>query len=592
MAVIGPLAALALLLVLLLGALYHHLRKRHEQHHTLIQWFRWLAGHPWDGVPRTNATWTRHATRTLTVTGHARAFWHRPGYWRFSSRTGRVMIALVIGYGLLVDRHATLVMLPVGLAALLTWNGFRGWGALMNYRFHREWVLPTHLAIAPLVGHPLSIPPKQWLDIGKDRATSTLLLPPGFTATELEKERIVTAVAGKLGMESPQPRWSPEGAEPKLHLVHKPAPPKLVGLTDIRRAIAEAGPHELVFGMGRGGQIVKVSVEQDSPHMGASIPSGGGKSVLAKLVGGQWLCKGGLVCVLDIKMISHPWARNLPNVAYGATRPLIHDILIYLAAELDRRNTVAYAATDYEGEVHANVGPPLLVLCEELNMTMSRLRSYWESIRGPNDPRRSPAIDAFETLAFAGRQVRIHLLMIGQRLSANAVSSGDVRENMGIRMLAGDTKKRTWEMLAPEHAMPAAVKALGRIQVVTGDAVRECQVARLSGAEARQLAISGIEIAAFPQDVPGVTAASHGLVRNGGPGQAGNPATTAGLPITPRGDVTLRAACIVLPIEHGTLKMWRWRYADFPRPTGKDGNADLFSLEALSAFMESRMVKS
>lgn len=589
-ALLLPGAALAALLVLSLWALYHHLRKRHQQHHTLVQMFRWLAGIPWDGGPRTNATWTRHATRTLTVTGHARLFWHRPGYWRFSSRTGRVVVIALTGYGLLVARTATLIMIPVGLAALLIWHGYQIWNWLTARRFHQEWVLPMHLALAPHVGQPLSIPPRHWIEIDRDRSHATLALPQGFTATDLEKDKIVQAAAAKVGMHAPAPRWALAGAEPKLHLTHKPAPPPQISLKDIRVALAQSKADEIVLGTGRARETIKVSVHQDSPHLGVSIPSGGGKSVLARLIASQWLYKGGQAIILDTKQLSHMWARQLPNAAYCDTRPLIHDVLVWLGTELERRNAVAVAAADFEGEVHAKVGVPILIVAEELNLTMSRLRSYWSMVRGPNDPIKSPAITALEDLAFAGRQVLLHLLMIGQRLSANAMSSGDVRENMGVMIVAGDVKKKTWEMLAPEHTMPAPSKARGRIHVVTGDDVRECQVAKLSGTEAHELALAG-SVIALPVTVPGSFEDKYGI--EGSAGQDGNRATGAGVPVTPQGDMTLRSACRILEINQGTLKMWRHRYrADFPLPTGKDGNADLFSLAELTAFMEQRMVKA
>ena len=83
---------------------------------------------------------------------------------------------------------------------------------------------------------------------------------------------------------------------------------------------------------------------------------------------------------------------------------------------MDRRNRVADVAADIEGNVNANVGPRIFVVAEELNTTMKKLRAYWRRSRESGDPVRSPALDALDEVMFTGRQVRVNVLMIGQRL--------------------------------------------------------------------------------------------------------------------------------------------------------------------------------
>ena len=85
--------------------------------------------------------------------------------------------------------------------------------------------------------------------------------------------------------------------------------------------------------------------------------SGAGKSVTARFFGAQMLYLGAILLILDPKRISHMWARGLPNVAYARDDEELHNALLWLAAEADRRNRVADMAADIEGRVNANVGP-------------------------------------------------------------------------------------------------------------------------------------------------------------------------------------------------------------------------------------------
>ena len=89
---------------------------------------------------------------------------------------------------------------------------------------------------------------------------------------------------------------------------------------------------------------------------------------------------------------------------------------------------------DAHGRVGGSVGARLFTLAEELNLAVPRLRAYWTEIREPGDPMKSPAFTGLGSGAFAGRQVLMHLILIGQMLTAEATGSRDssVKENCGI----------------------------------------------------------------------------------------------------------------------------------------------------------------
>ena len=80
---------------------------------------------------------------------------------------------------------------------------------------------------------------------------------------------------------------------------------------------------------------------------------------------------------------------------------------------------------------------------------MNRLRAYWNDIREPGDPARSPAVEAIEDASFMGRQVLVNIVFVGQKMSVRAAGSGEARETMGIRILGRYTAS-SWKMLVPE----------------------------------------------------------------------------------------------------------------------------------------------
>lgn len=302
---------------------------------------------------------------------------------------------------------------------------------------------------------------------------------------------------------------------------------------------------ELLWGLGKRSAVVSSSLSGDSPHVGLSMGSGAGKSVTARALLAQMLYRGCIGLVLDFKMISHQWAAGLPNVVIARRPAEIHEALIWLGGEVERRNEVALAGADLDGNVHAVVGARLLVICEELNATVSALRRYWRELRAGDRelPQRSPALEALDAASFMGRQVLTNIVYIGQRLSVKASGGdGDARENIGV-IGFGRYSPSNWKMLASDHPMPPKSLTPGRIQVVT-DRVRECQAVFMTAREARELALAG-EVAVLPAGMPGAArvpaSQMAGAVVLRGPDRPVVPETGPVVPALP-GRVTLSEA--------------------------------------------------
>ena len=531
--------------------------------------WRWFSGHPLDGKHRTDASWTRSSMKTLHPTGRVVRWHHLPRLHRGVIRTLATLATPPLAVGLATRPWLTLAVLGVLILALAL--AFRGRvrRGLLQWRHQRAWVRPLGRALAAELGTP----PTR-LVITPDRSRVIIGLGDEFTGGERERAAVTQAVTAKLAIEAPDAEWSLTGRKPQVTFTQSKPPPARVAFADIRQAIEDARAHEIVWGIGRRGEVVKNSVDTDSPHVGLSMKSGDGKSTVAKNAAAQLAFHGALLLVIDYKLISHMWARGLPNVAYAGTEEEITIALMWLQEEIRRRNGVALAGADIEGEVHSDVGPPVFVIAEELNATQDRLRAYWRAEGGKGRP---PAAEALDEAMFIGRQVRVHILQIGQRLSAKASGSGDARENLGIRLMC-DPSGPTWKMLGFDHAQPPPSGHKGRLQVVTAKTVREVQGAFLTGAQARAFATAGT-IAVPRADMPLVAVPGPGQLPDDG---AEQPSVLGHGPVVPAlpGAVTLSEAVragVFRSLE--AVRKERQRYREvFPAPVGQRGSADLFDI--------------
>lgn len=557
--------------------------KAHGPHR--LAW-RWLTGMPHHGKPLTDAGWNRPGMKAYSQTEHVRRWWYLPRRVRAVHRTVSTFFVLAVAWGLLCAPGVMLPILAIAAAAAVAYGCWRAVHWVQMYKHYRTWVGPAHLVAAPLVGIPVAADPGSWLEVAPDRSLVVAQLPPGWNGDGVAKARLVSTLTGKLGIEAPEVRWQLAGPKPRLEIMQSAPLPPMVTLADMMPAIEAAKPDELVWGPGKKDTVVKSSLSGDSPHIGLSMGSGAGKSETAKSLLAQQLHRGAIGLILDYKMTSHPWAKGLPNVVTAVRMPEIHKSLIWLAAEVGRRKEVAYAGTDMHGNVHADVGPRVIVVLEELNATVAMLRSYW---RETGEKGRSPALTALDEVSFTGRSVLMNLVYIGQRLSDKATGGGgDARENIGVIAFAR-YRPSTWKMLAPDFPMPPKTLHPGRLHVVS-DAVREAQGILMTTAEARELATSGT-VSPLPYGMPGAGRATADTPRRDIAVHALELRKTTVSAASETGPVTLREA-----VEAGLLpglnlagaRTARHRDPAFPAHVGRAGLAEMYDPQALARYGEAR----
>lgn len=549
---------------------------------------RFLAGHPMDGKARTDSTFWQAPTKALHPTA-GRSWWHwRPGCHRAAMRAGALGAFALVCAGLTFETALTLVMFAVCAAAgllLLAWHVFY---KVRNFRHERHYVRPLERTlIGAIAAAPMSLEVERDGDAVQRVAIEWA---PETEIKDIDQDAVLQAVTRRLAIEAPVASWSLKGRNRSVAFTPSQPPPSRVVWADVEEAIRKAPAHDLMCGMGKQDADVSVSTTLDSPHFGLAMGTGGGKSNTAAFWLVQELMKGSVALILDAKYISHPWTfkdmdaeyGQLPNVAYARTTADLHNASVWLGVELQRRTEIAERHVNSKGDILGDVGPPLWIIAEELNLATPRLKQYWASVRDPEtDPKRSPALDGIAAVSFAGRAVQMHLIVIGQMLTAASLGGGDVRENIGVRMLARYTSN-SWKMQAGDLPMPPPSDIPGRVQVIASGVVREAQVPLMDMEQCRELALSGT-VTRCPVGMPGVGHVVRvplpSLPSSGGPEQPVFLGSGT-IPGRPPGTLTLREAAgegLFRSLDSARKAAQRYEL----EPAGREGSSHLYRITDL-----------
>lgn len=505
--------------------------------------YRFLSGRPLNGHRYTDATFLRYGTMATDLSGHASTYQLWPG-WK---RVAIVRLPLAISPLATVAMAICLATHP--LATIL---------AMAKVRGHRRNVIePLATAVAKVLatrhvrGHG-----HEWIDVPLDLrddpdAVVAIKLPANWSGDPGERTRLAKVVAGRLAMEDVVATWNMAGAQPVATFTATARPADSVDFEDMT-TMATAGD-ELAMGRGSKGRPVTFSLAMESPHLLLAAGTGAGKSELLAFLIGQLMRRGYGVAVLDAKYVSHMWARRVPGVLYASEDEELHEALIWLDGELLRRARFAAAGGSPDDLI------PLVVVLEEMNGATNRLRAYWRTVRTSEDPMMSPALTGLGNLSAMGRELRVHILMAGQSLTAKATGGTENRENFGGRALARATANQ-WKMLAPQ-IRPAPVKRNrpGRWHLVVGDSIKEFQAPFMDIKGRPERLIEWATGGAPVPDVPAMMLSSEIPARADA---VTPPPTTTGVPLSSyvadRADITL-----------AQIQKWRERYRDFPTSIGQ-----------------------
>lgn len=257
--------------------------------------------------------------------------------------------------------------------------------------------------------------------------------------------------------------------------------PDLATLGDVPKASSST----VSLGVASNGPVV-VDLDSESPHILVNAPTNLGKSTVARSIAVQRLSLGDQVVVLDRKMHSHRWARNLEPLAYYFDETsAIGMALVNLGRELNRRNQVV---KNFDGPVsEAPVGPRVVVLFEETNATLAQLKAL-DKAHGDS----YGAMDAFADLMFMGRAVKMHVVGFAQLASYRSGLSADLIENFGTRVMIGYSPQ-AWKWLASDCGRyQSAPPEVGRGAVCHAGSAKVTQLVWVDEESAREAVLSAL----------------------------------------------------------------------------------------------------
>jgi hypothetical protein len=448
-----------------------------------------------DGIRRTDATFFRPATKDLTSHGRSGKWHHMHGWKRTAWRIG---IAGFIGgflYGFTQEKMVTIVATIAAAVIGLILGALYLWVSIKDWHLNTRVAAPLYHVASQITGHPEFEDHRKHLTIPRDYATNKkaiirFTLPYTWEGGAQDQKRVEQLFIRRLGGEWDS-KWLWSAHPPRLEFRPSPAPPSKVGLAEILPALESSDCNNLVLGIGTHDKIAGIDLDSESPHVALSMGTGGGKSSLIRLMVAQ-LRRHGVerIDIIDPKRISHNWAKDIPGV-------FIHRTMAQQMSAIHDFRTEMESRYDLLDDDDALQFPRRVLIFEEQNSWINYAKQYWadyrqelESKERSKVPAQNPAIGDLGFILFQGRQARMNVVSVYQRMSASAAGGGDLRENYYAKILARFSAQ-TFKLLVGSTPIPRSSKHNGRGILVLGDDIQWVQFAFLTESEAKQYAMSG-----------------------------------------------------------------------------------------------------
>lgn len=373
----------------------------------------------------------------------------------------------------------TLLALLTALAARQLWR----WARL--YKLRRDVIRPLFNGLKRTVGWIDADKPTEVILAGNNyhQTGVTLLLADEYQRLDPILEHTEQITARTLGGE-----WEADFdlvGQPTVQLQHAPPPPDEVTWDQLEIPLLAAEPSKLLLGLGARGRPIYIDLDNETPHIMLSVPTGGGKTEAAKTLGCQIPHNGGELVIIDLDRATD-WVKDgdqlIRGVTYARTPEEATRTLTHLATVFDQRNAAADADPNYAPH-------RILLIVEEPNRTSGVL------------PRE--ALTTLRALSFGGRKRRMHVMVTPQRGVASifgTIDGGAARENFKCRVLGGDSDQDTWDLLAKQVTVrPEPTKHRGRMFLIDGNTYKTVQVGYLTDQQARAWATTGPPAPHIPQ---------------------------------------------------------------------------------------------
>lgn len=444
---------------------------------------RFALGHPIRGHRSTNATYWRTGSVSLHPKEHpplnlgGLRLGYRPYYQRALFRWSLTAGASYEVVGAFTHPWATGFNTAAGVAAVSSAYGFRAW-----QRHNQNATEPARNALQLQLAKLLDTP---YADAAVTRdGTITVELPRDFILSEGSAKALNDVVERTMGRDL-EVHWPNLLKGRTVTWNDIPEPPAEVRYDAIKELMAALPAGTLFLGLDTRHRPVTVNIDTETPHIGLSMGTGRGKSVLFRLLIAQLLAQGADITVLDVGQISLHEFKATEGVRIEWDVAACWDQVTLFKQEMGERLTKLREAEEEEWPAIMATWRRKVLFIEELNNFYAESKRYWDEIRTSKDPATPPVLNDLTQISVMARKVLMHLAVSSQRLEAKLISAA-ARGQMGLRVLANPSAA-DWRMLG-EGKRPRASysRRAGRVAAVFAGEATALQVGHIHKAEARE----------------------------------------------------------------------------------------------------------
>jgi hypothetical protein len=441
---------------------------------------RFAFGLPVFGDWQTDADWLGRGTKSLGRRPPRELAGLRLGYragvermaFRWSVASGLTYEAL----GWPLHPWSTGATTSAGVAAVAGAYGYKAWRAHQNQ-------------VSEPARNALQLQLAKILDVTYAEATVKngdvfVELPKSFILTEATARGLSDVVERTMGEEM-DVAWPNLLKSRTVTFSRIPEPPEHVRYEAIRDKMLALPSGTLYLGADARNRDIVVNLDTETPHIGLSMGTGRGKSVLLRLLLAQLAAQGADITILDVGMISLHEFRSLPgaHVEYNVAK--CWDLVTLYEQEMMERLEQLVKLDEEEWPAVMATWRRRVLVVEELNSFHVQSQAYWDSIRTSKDRATPPVLGQLTNISVMARKVLMHMAVSAQRFEAKLISAA-ARGQMGLRVMANPSMA-DWRMLG-EGPKPRAgySRKPGRVVAVVAHEAVSVQVGFLERKEAKE----------------------------------------------------------------------------------------------------------
>lgn len=308
----------------------------------------------------------------------------------------------------------------------------------VTYQYRRHHKAPLYSKIAS-VYKGLKLPEQPERDrwkLARDGSTARLRFDRGVAVAPIYRRRILGIIEDHYHRDY-SASWHIEGiAKPYVQFTRRPYPEHR-NYADLAEQMAALPAHQIMLGISGNGQPAVWDMDNDAPHMMASIGTGGGKSTLIRTIALQLLAKPdfGGIYLPDVKWTSAKSLEGIEGIHVAKEIPDVMAAVEHVAQIVERRMRGVDDSTNR-----------VVLILEEGNLFTQWVTRWWQSNKPQQAPKQCPTFDHLATVLFAGREFNVNVVAVYQSGMVASVAPGTgpaggnaLRAQFGITVVGRNT---------------------------------------------------------------------------------------------------------------------------------------------------------